>query len=1051
MALSSSSNLALEIDFKSLDTKQLEQVKKTLDSIKNIEKDITAQLHQQKELLKKSELGNDTKEIKNRIKLLKDEKRSNDELHTSIRRKIQDELDYQKIKAKTISMAQKADASGMPKNKAYTANDFDKQQIEYAKNIIAERKKLADQQEEAHRMNKIFDNERMAMMQSEANYMNQQYDKNAKRQARAIADNQKINAQRLKDSQVLTNAWGKFEMVFGRVVSALASFMIINTTFQAIGGFFRSLISSNQLLEVFNARLEKLVGNSAELKNIYASLQKFTVTTPFKIQDVMEASISLKAFGQDIVKTLPVIGDWASAIGKDLNDVALAYAKIVNYSPRTSLLLSTRGLSQTMLDMYVAKFGTRVEAMNQLINDLYGGTAQRISDTFEGILSNLNDIWIFISQKMGASLFRDLKSDLKYIYDILNRINNGEGGGLQLIGNSVATIVKGLGGLAVAGGVAFLAMKMAEFYKWLKLSSEMAFIFGKTAIFTVIASQLGSVIWNQMKYNNLLKEEESIREKLRTATGVGRTGLNTELQGILQEKIAQFEKKMDVSKEVAYATDKRYRKLVDELELQNRITDKEKEQTAERQRQLMLQMSQVDAMRDYEVSQQIQTENLQDFTKQLAKNFANRATMESTVIKLTGGTPGSANRLAGYSAMSTYLEGLSGGITKKEAISKLQNDLLRWSKQSTITNLQELTAQINEFIEALKSLSQLKENKMKDYGQAEIISPNYDFDAYSQSIVKTISYEEKLAEIQSRINDKTLALNSKASAFGEIDINIKTEINNLIAEKNKLIDEEDKKWSDLYKKQEDFRIEKIKYNNTRNGTDTEAMQNEIDLLNQIGSRLGSNLEDLNTQLEIQKQIFILQKELDKNSLTFADAFQHKSVAVKNELLGWRDTLAELSWNAVKDFGTSGLTELIYGTKAEEIDTQLIELRDKYMQVRKEKAGIKIIEDQEVSILAQINKLEQERANIIRTLLDDIGKRMMDKGIDMLIDYGLTEIMPNSPIKINNTNTGVNTKPSIRNNTGNSVTYVTVTGDILDGNDFARKVRKANIILKENKV
>ena len=216
----------------------------------------------------------------------------------------------------------------------------------------------------------------------------------------------------------------KFGLVFSRVLSALASFVIINTTVQLIRGFVSSLIESNQLLEVTRARLRSLIPDTKELEKTYKEVQRITITTPFMVQEVVDAFALLKAFGGDVRRDMKSIADWAAITNRDINDTAVAFGKIINYSPRTGLLLSTRGLTESQLEAYTARYGDRITALNKLIQDSFGGTAQRIAFTFEGLKSNINDLWVFISQKLGERVFKELNADLRLIYETMVILNN---------------------------------------------------------------------------------------------------------------------------------------------------------------------------------------------------------------------------------------------------------------------------------------------------------------------------------------------------------------------------------------------------------------------------------------------------------------------------------------------------------------------------------------------------------------------------------------------------------------------------------------------------
>ena len=77
---------------------------------------------------------------------------------------------------------------------------------------------------------------------------------------------------------------------------------------------------------------------------------------------------------------------------KDLEDISISFGKIVNRSPRTALMLSTRGLSMGGYEQYISEYKDRAVALQKYIEDTFGGTAARISETFYGLKTNIADL-----------------------------------------------------------------------------------------------------------------------------------------------------------------------------------------------------------------------------------------------------------------------------------------------------------------------------------------------------------------------------------------------------------------------------------------------------------------------------------------------------------------------------------------------------------------------------------------------------------------------------------------------------------------------------------
>jgi len=219
--------------------------------------------------------------------------------------------------------------------------------------------------------------------------------------------------------------WQKLSQVFRRVADALISFVVINTVQRAISGFFSSIIGSNIQLQTLETRLLAITkGTGGSFKELRDHIVMLTVKTPFMIRDFADAAVTLKAFGLDARQALLPIADWATAIGKDLPDVATAFSKIAQGSPRTALLLSTRGISKKEFDAELMKTKDRVVALTNIIERQFGGMAFKVSRTFEGMTSNIKDAWFLLSKQIGFSLFEKMNKDVEKLYYSLMSANS---------------------------------------------------------------------------------------------------------------------------------------------------------------------------------------------------------------------------------------------------------------------------------------------------------------------------------------------------------------------------------------------------------------------------------------------------------------------------------------------------------------------------------------------------------------------------------------------------------------------------------------------------
>lgn len=246
----------------------------------------------------------------------------------------------------------------------------------------------------------------------------------------------------------------RFQQVFRRVFDALGSFLILNAVSQVIGGFIRSVYNANVALENLGARLRTVIRGPDSISAIRDEILRLTVQTPFVIKDFTDATVTLEAFGLRSIKYLKPIADWAAAIGRDLNDVALAFAKVSIYSPRTALLLTTRGISKRDFDIELLKVKNAAEALNNVIRRNFGDTAIYMSRTFSGVMSNISDAWTQLADVFGEATFQHLKRFVILIYQLL--VSEDVKEGARTLGGLLKFIVQTLEGLVILLSITLL-------------------------------------------------------------------------------------------------------------------------------------------------------------------------------------------------------------------------------------------------------------------------------------------------------------------------------------------------------------------------------------------------------------------------------------------------------------------------------------------------------------------------------------------------------------------------------------------------------------------
>ncbi|MDD5000879.1 MAG: tape measure protein [Thiomonas arsenitoxydans] len=231
---------------------------------------------------------------------------------------------------------------------------------------------------------------------------------------------------------------------------------VFQTATHAVRNFIETSISAAAQMERFNVQFEVLLGSAEAATQRLDEIKEFARVTPFNLDDVVEANKVLTVFGRGVLDTTEVmtkVGDAAAFAGVRFNDLAVwvgrAYSSIQAGRPfgeaamRLQELGILTGEARTELER-MTESGARAEdiwgfLVGQL--DKFGGLMDKQSNTFEGLVSNLEDTWFQIQTIIGQPIMEAAKTGLLKLLDALSDPETQQG---------IADLAAGLGELTVA-------------------------------------------------------------------------------------------------------------------------------------------------------------------------------------------------------------------------------------------------------------------------------------------------------------------------------------------------------------------------------------------------------------------------------------------------------------------------------------------------------------------------------------------------------------------------------------------------------------------------
>lgn len=358
-----------------------------------------------------------------------------------------------------------------------------------------------------------------------------------------IAANSKAYASELKKV-------GKQTEDLERQLSSVAK--VSGAAFVGFAGSIGLAVSEAAKFEKINAQFQVLTGNIETANKLVGELSDFSAKTPFKFEDIATAGKTLLSFGfeaSEVRSRLQEIGDVAAATGTPFKDLSVIFGQIQAAGKLTAERLNqlqeravpigpelarVLGIAETELRDAVSKGQVSAQDFQKAFANLSkeGGLAfkglEKSSETFNGVLSTLQDNFSLLIADIGKAFLPVLKTLSKNLIDLLQFIK----GNPALVDAAVQTLKWGaaitgiittvsafaLGVIKVSGVIAALtaafgpaALGASAF--WAALTGPVGIAIAAIAAVTAAAFKLFNVFQDE-KAKKAESSIEGLNEKL---------------------------------------------------------------------------------------------------------------------------------------------------------------------------------------------------------------------------------------------------------------------------------------------------------------------------------------------------------------------------------------------------------------------------------------------------------------------------------------------------------------------------------------------------------
>ena len=199
-----------------------------------------------------------------------------------------------------------------------------------------------------------------------------------------------------------------------RSVGALRNnLLLVSFAFGAVATSMTKLISASTRFESIRTRLVGLTGSVENAQEAFQNFNEVAATTPFSLEDVVNAGAQLKAFGADANALIKPITDLAAFMGTTAVEAANSFGRAFAGGAGAADILRERGIlniiksSQGIEDLSKITLPEFRQALISALQDpVVGiqGSTDRLSKTFEGSVSNMRDSLTRLSVSTGDAL-----------------------------------------------------------------------------------------------------------------------------------------------------------------------------------------------------------------------------------------------------------------------------------------------------------------------------------------------------------------------------------------------------------------------------------------------------------------------------------------------------------------------------------------------------------------------------------------------------------------------------------------------------------------------
>ena len=255
--------------------------------------------------------------------------------------------------------------------------------------------------------------------------------------------NKKLNKETKKTRKGFFQITNEGRLLSNTFATIRSKLLLMSFAFTLVAGTVGKFIQKSAQFEKVKVRLNAMFGSVERGTEAFNTFNKIAATTPFSLEDVVEAGAALKAFGADAENLIKPVADLAAFMGTTAAEAASALGRAFAGGAGAADILRERGILQLVRDSQGIEDLSKItlpefrRALEKTITDPSVGVAgatDKLSKTMSGLFSNLADSFSRLSAAVGdvatGSMFRGgveaLTSLFSQMAESLQEINKSD-------------------------------------------------------------------------------------------------------------------------------------------------------------------------------------------------------------------------------------------------------------------------------------------------------------------------------------------------------------------------------------------------------------------------------------------------------------------------------------------------------------------------------------------------------------------------------------------------------------------------------------------------